>query len=140
MGTLLVKPWKNNNQYNSGYGKWYMIAHPNPILDVEVLAYHIALDSGVERTKVAEITRAIVKQIDELLCNGHAIRIPHLGLLKLGVTSKGEENATDFKAGKDIKDLHLILVPDKEIKKELKDMKFEKFFYEDALEKTKDKE
>jgi len=135
MGILRVKPVKNNNKYNAGYGKYYMIPHPNPTIDVEDLAYHISLDSGVERSKVAEITRAIVKQIDELLCNGHAIRIPHLGLLKLGVKSKGSETASGFKAGVEIQDIHMILLPNKEIKEELDKMRFEKFYYEDALAK-----
>ncbi len=135
MGILRVKPYLNNNQYNSAYGKWFMMPHPNPTLDVEDLAYHISMDSGVERSKVAEITRAIVKQIDELLCNGHAIRIPHLGLLKLGVKSGGAETASGFKAGVNIKDIHLNLHPDKEIKAEIDNMRFEKFYYEDATAK-----
>ena len=139
MGTLRVKPVKNNNQYSTSFGKWYMTPHPNPTLDVEDLAYHIGQDSGVERSKVAEITRAVVKQIDELLCNGHAIRIPHLGMLKLGAKSKGTTTVTEFKAGADIKNVHLILVPDKEIKSELKKMRFEKFYYEDALAKIEER-
>ena len=140
MGTIRVKPIQNNNSYSQAYGKWYMIPHLNNALSVDDLAYHINLDSNVERTKVAEISRAIVKQIDELLCNGHAIRIPHLGLLKLGVKSKGAETVTEFHAGKDIKNLHLILKPDKEIKAELKSLKFEKFYYEDALAKKETRE
>lgn len=140
MGTIRVKPVQNNNSYSNAYGKWYMTPHLNATLSVEDLGYHISLDSGVERSKVAEITRAIVKQIDELLCNGHAIRIPHLGLLKLGVQSKGADTVTDFHAGKEIENLHLILKPDKEIKAELKNLKFEKFYYEDALAKKEAQE
>lgn len=140
MGTIRVKPVQNNNSYSNAYGKWYMTPHLNATLSVEDLGYHISLDSGVERSKVAEITRAIVKQIDELLCNGHAIRIPHLGLLKLGVKSKGADTVTDFHAGKEIENLHLILKPDKEIKAELKNLKFEKFYYEDALAKKEAQE
>jgi len=135
MGTIRVKPVQNNNPYTSAYGKWFMQVLLNVALSVEDLAYHISLDSGVERSKVAEIARAIVKQIDELLCNGHAIRIPHLGLLKLSVKSKGAKTVSEFHAGKDIENLHLILKPDKEIKAELKKIKFEKFYYEDALAK-----
>ena len=140
MGTMRVKPVQNNNAYSSAYGKWYMQAFYDVTLNVEDLAYHISLDSSVERSKVAEITRAIVKQIDELLCNGHSICIPHLGLMKLGVRSKGELTVTEFNAGKDIKNLRLILVPDKEIKAELKNMKYEKFYYEDALAKKEARE
>lgn len=140
MGTIRVKPVQNKNTYSNAYGKWYMTPHLNGALSVEDLGYHISLDSGVERSKVAEITRAIVKQIDELLCNGHAIRIPHLGLLKLGVKSKGAKTVTDFHAGKEIENIHLILRPDKEIKSELKNLKFEKFYYEDALAKKEARE
>ena len=71
----------------------------------------------------------ITRQIEELLCNGHPIRIPHLGLLRLGVNSKRTETVSKFNAGTAIKNVHLNLLPDQEIKDELQKMKFEKVYY-----------
>lgn len=139
MSTIYVKPYRNNNISSTAYGKWFMQVHLNPPLTVEDVANHISLDSKVERTKVAEVTRAVVKQIEELLCNGHAISIPHLGVLKLGVTSVGAPSATEFSANRHIKDLYVLLRPDAEIKEALGKMKFEKFIYEDALKKQEER-
>lgn len=130
MGKIRVKPYKNNNEKSSAYGKWFMRVHLNTPFDVNDLADHIQSDSKVERTEVATTNSAVNKQIAELLCNGHPIRIPHLGMLKLGVSSKGTETVSEFNAGTDIKDIHIVLVLDPEIKKELKSLKFEKFYYD----------
>lgn len=56
--------------------------------------------------------------------NGHPIRVPHLGILKLGVSSKGAESIQEYNAHTDIKDLYVALVPDQEIKKGLHDLYF----------------
>lgn len=87
------------------------------------------MDSKVERSMVGSVNNAISRQIAELLCNGHPIKIPYLGTLKLGVHSKGEETAAKYNAGNDISNVHLVLVPDKEIKAELNGTnKFEKVY------------
>ena len=140
MGTIKVMPYQNNNPYSRAYRKWYMQTHLNVTLDVDELAYHISLDSNVERSRVSEVARAIVKQIDELLCNGHAIRIPHLGMLKLTAKSKGAEKVSEFNANREIEKLKLTLLPDKEIKQELKKIRFEKFYYEDPQSKEDSQE
>lgn len=130
MRILRVTPWQNTNDFTTGFGKWYMRAFYNKALDVDELAEHISKDSGVERTLVASITQAVVKQVGELLCNGHPIRVPHLGMLKLGVSSAGAATLEEFNARTHIKNLHIVLVPDAEIKQAIRKMKFEKFIPE----------
>ena len=89
MGTVFVTPYQNNNTKSPSYAKWFFrVFHTQTIYDSD-LEDHISLDSKVERSKVGIIDDAITKQIGELLCNGHPIRIPHLGLLKMSVNSKG---------------------------------------------------
>lgn len=128
MGSIRVVPTQNNNSYSSVYGQWFFRVFHNQPFDVVELAKHISNDSKVERAKVVSITQAVLKQIAELLCNGHPIRIPHLGMLKLGVSSKGADSIQEYNARTDIKDLHIVMVPDKEIKKALSEMKFIKYF------------
>ena len=121
MAIIRVTPYKNNNSKSLAFG--------NSVLDINDLANHMANDSKIERTMVANINSAITRQIVELLCNGHPIRIPHFGLLKLGVNSKGESTVSDFNAGSDIKNVHLLLQIDEELKQELSKIKFEKVYY-----------
>ncbi len=130
MGSIRVVPTQNNNSYSSVYGQWFFRVFHNQPFDVVELAKHISNDSKVERAKVVSITQAVLKQIAELLCNGHPIRIPHLGMLKLGVSSKGADSIQEYNARTDIKDLHIVMVPDKEIKQALREMKFIKYFTE----------
>lgn len=130
MGTVRVKPYQNTNVKSLAYGKWFMHTFLNSPIGIDELAEHMANDSKIERTLVATINSAINKQIAELLCNGHPIRIPHLGILKLGVNSKGTATVSEYNAASDIKNVHIVLLPDKEIKEELKKIKFEKFYYE----------
>lgn len=56
-------------------------------ISVEDLADHISADSRVERSKVAVITDSLIKQIREMVLNGHKIEIPHLGSFKPKIKS-----------------------------------------------------
>lgn len=57
-------------------------------ISVEDLAEHIAADSRVERSKVAVITDSLIKQIREMVLNGHKIVVPHLGSFKPKIKSE----------------------------------------------------
>lgn len=128
MSKIRVTPYQNKNEQTSAYLKWFMRVQQNPTIDIDDLATHIANDSKIERSMVATINEAITRQIGELLCNGHPIRIPHLGLLKLGVNSSGTDTVTDYNAGRCVKNVHLVLRPDAEILEEMKRIKFEKTY------------
>ena len=130
MGKVRVKPYQNKNMESRAYGKWFMRVFLNSKIDINELSNHIASDSKVERSEVVTVNSAVNKQIVELLCNGHPIRIPHLGMLKLGVHSKGTASLEEFNAGTHIKDIHIILVLDQEIKNELANLSFEKYYEE----------
>ena len=129
MGILKVKPVQNKNSKSRCYNKWYFRAHMNSTIDISDLAVHIANDSKIERSQVASVNNAVTRQISELLCNGHPIRIPHLGLLKLGSRSDGTTTVEEYNAGSAMKGVHLLIKPDDEIKAELRNLKFEKFYY-----------
>lgn len=126
MGKMRVTPYKNNSKMAKA-DKWYMRPHYDRKIDAEELIEHIVMDSRIERSLVDVVVRAIVKQISEELCNGHPIQIPYLGIMKLGVTSEGADSPEEYNATKHITDLHISLTPDKEIKKALKKISFEKY-------------
>lgn len=124
---MSVTPWQNNNSRSTTHKHWYVKPVYEQTFTTDELAEHIALDSGLERTTVNTIVAAVTKQIRELLCNGHPIRIPHLGLLKLGATSTGAATLEQFNANRNIKGLHIVLTPDKEIKQAISEMTFKKY-------------
>ena len=122
-----VIPWQNQNDFTTAFGKWFLKVFYDKTFDMDELVAHISKDSGVERSVVSACLQAIMKQIGELLCNGHPIRIPHLGLVKLGVTSAGAQTLEEFNARIHIKALYVNLVPDKEIKKAIANVNFVKY-------------
>lgn len=125
MGKIRVTPYINNSKFSEG--KWYMRVHYEPKIDMQELVRHIELDSKVENSIVEAVVLGIVKQMEELLYNGHPIRIPHFGLLKLGVNSEGVETVKEYNAGRHIKNLHITFRPDAEIKVALREIKFVKY-------------
>lgn len=127
MGSIRAEPYQNTNISSTAYGKWYFRPFYDQELDVEELARQIMLDSKLERSKVQTVVSAVIKQMREHLCNGKPIRVPHLGLLKLGVSSKGVATVQEYNAGTDIKNLRILLYPDSEIKAELRAMKYVKY-------------
>ena len=124
---IRVTPWQNQNDFTTAFGKWFVKVLYDKPFDMTELVAHIAKDSGVERGMVTACLQAIIKQIGELLCNGHPIRVPHLGLLKLGVASAGAQTLEEFNARIHIKNLYVNLVPDKEITKAIANVNFVKY-------------
>ena len=93
-------------------------------IDVNDLADHIAADSRIERSKIAVITDSLIKQITEMVLNGHAISVPHLGTFSPKIKSKlaPTENlidATSFVAKVNFR-------PSVELKRDLQSTRIEK--------------
>lgn len=93
-------------------------------IDVKDLADHIAADSRVERSKVSVITDSLIKQVEEMVLNGHPIRIPHLGILKPGLKSKVYDKALNV-TGSEMS-AKLMFIPSTEIKNDLKSIRIKK--------------
>lgn len=93
-------------------------------ISVEDLADHISADSRVERSKVAVITDSLIKQIREMVLNGHKIVVPHLGSFKPKIKSQLAINpesvdATSFSA-------KVRFTPSVELKRDLQAARIEK--------------
>lgn len=93
-------------------------------ISVEDLADHISADSRVERSKVAVITDSLIKQIREMVLNGHKIVVPHLGSFKPKIKSGLAVNpesvdATSFSA-------KVRFTPSVELKRDLQASRIEK--------------
>lgn len=139
MATVKIRLYRNNNQYNSGYKKFYGKVLHSTEIDVATLCAHVAMDSGVEQAQVAIIFDAIAKQMKEQLCNGHPIRVDGIGTFKIGVTSKGmsesdvkkiypkfdpeKEDIRKYLSARQVKKAHILFKPTEELKEMLRSVK-----------------
>lgn len=88
------------------------------------LATHIALDSQVERARVQVIIDSLLKQIQEMVMNGHPIDIPHLGRFKPALRSKQAINELYFDINQT--SVRVVFQPCRELKDDLKTVKLSK--------------
>ena len=93
-------------------------------ISVEDLADHISADSRVERSKVAVITDSLIKQIREMVLNGHKIIIPHLGAFKPKIKSNLAINPESVDASSFTAKVQFM--PSVELKRDLQASRIEK--------------
>lgn len=99
-------------------------------IDVNDLADHISADSRVERSKVAVITDSLIKQIREMVLNGHAIEVPHLGIFKPKIKSKMFATEEDMNADSFL--AKVTFRPCAELKRDLQSTRIEKVEVKDS--------
>lgn len=105
-------------------------------ISVEDLADHIASDSHVERSKVAVITDSLIKQIREMVLNGHSIKVPHLGTFKPKIKSELAPNPESIDASSFT--AKVTFTPSVELKRELQASRIEKVAIEDGGQPSED--
>lgn len=93
-------------------------------ISVEDLADHISADSRVERSKVAVITDSLIKQIREMVLNGHKIVVPHLGSFKPKIKSELAANPESVDAASFSAKVRF--TPSVELKRDLQASRIEK--------------
>lgn len=93
-------------------------------IDVNDLADHIAADSRIERSKIAVITDSLIKQITEMVLNGHSISVPHLGTFSPKIKSKLAPSSTLIDANSFVAKVNFS--PSVELKRDLQSTRIEK--------------
>lgn len=124
MGQIRIKLKKNNNISSKSYGLYYGYVEPYNTMTVDDLTDHVAMDSKIERSEVSEISHALLKQIKQLVCNGHSIEIPHFGTIRMGLESKPADSYAAYNASKHVKGAHIVFTPCTELKSEVRKVKF----------------
>jgi len=141
MGKIIIELYQNNNRKSDNYQFFYGRARKASPVDATTLSEHAASDSSIEASEIANIYDAQFKQIKELACNGHAIKLEGWGTFKISVSSKGiseaeiQERHPEYDPAKDdirkylsarqVKKARLLFIPCQEIKDALRSVKFE---------------
>ena len=84
MGTILFYPV--NDQRTTAIKKGYTL---RPLrlstIDEHELARHVEADSGIDHARVEYIMASVVKQLREMVLNGHKVELSELGTIGLTV-------------------------------------------------------
>ena len=141
MGKIIIKLYQNNNEKSDVYKQFFGRVHHATTIDKYTLGEYVAADSQVEASDVVAVYEAQFKQIQQMVCNGHAIQVEGLGVFKLSVSSEGvspeevqrrnpkydpqKDDIRDFLNARQVKKARLLFIPSKEIKEALRSVKFE---------------
>lgn len=141
MPKIVLELYQNNNEKSDNYKYFYGRARKTTNVDATTLSEHAANDSNIEASEIACTYDAQFKQIQELVCNGHAIKLDGWGTFKLTVSSKGvseadviarhpeydptKDDIRKYLSAKQVKKARLIFIPCQEIKDALRSVKFE---------------
>lgn len=90
------------------------------------LIEHAASDSGLSDSMVAAAFYAIVKQVKELMLNGHSIELGTLGTLRFSMSCKAAKTAEDVSAT-NVKTRRILIAPSKTLKQALDNVTFTGF-------------
>ena len=84
----------------------------------DVLVKHVAADSGMSEAACEGAIRSIMKQVEEMVLNGHTIHIKQLGTLKISFSAKAPLTSEEAGA-KQIHTRRLLYYPSSIIKDEI---------------------
>jgi predicted histone-like DNA-binding protein len=103
------------------------------------LIEHAASDSGLSDSMVAASFYAIVKQVKELMLNGHSIELGTLGTLRFSMRCKSAETIEDISAS-NVKTRRILITPSKTLKQALDNVTFTGFSANNDEEDTDETE
>lgn len=101
-------------------GKWYPRVEHYSTIKADELSRLAAEDSRIERSEVQYVTAAIVKQVIELVMNGHSIKVPELGTFSISAESATVDSWDDVRCDTMIRQLRLNLRVTDEMRQALK--------------------
>lgn len=121
-----VRFYAVNDQRSSAIKKGYSLRVGRlAVVDRHKLAEYVEMDSGIDRDRVEYLMAAVVKQIRQLVLNGHKVRLGRLGIIGLTCDGTGSDREEDVTVKKNVKSLRLTLRPSEELKTVMKGVKKE---------------
>lgn len=126
MGTIHLKTYQFNSESNPrSRGKWYPRIEHYSTISTKELCRLAAEDSHLEPSEVVYILSALVKQIEELVFNGHTIVIPELGTLSIAADTRTVESYDDVRCDTLIRQLRLNLRVTPQLREELRKVRLQ---------------
>ena len=97
---------------------WYTKSITYTKIGYDELVEHIAKDSGMSEAAVEGAVRSILKQVEEMVLNGHTICIKDFGTLKVSISAKAPEDP-DEAGAQQVYRRRLLYFPSERIREEI---------------------
>lgn len=121
---MKFKTFKRANPLKRSEVKFY--ARPNYIgtIKIDTLANEISKMCTLSTADVYAVIESLLLIFPRFLTNSMKIKLGDFGIFKISFSSLGKKKASDIKT-KDIRDVKVLFLPGKKLKRALKDMKFQ---------------
>ncbi len=109
-----------NDQRSTAIKKGYSL-RPRRLHTIESreLAEYAEQDSQIDRARVEYIMASVVKQIKEMVLNGHKVELGDLGVIGLTCQGTGSERQEDVSVKKNVKGLKVTFRPSLYLKEKM---------------------
>jgi predicted histone-like DNA-binding protein len=112
---LLYKLYKNKNTKSAAYGKWYAKTQHVGTVDIAKLAKIMQRNCTVKESDIRAVLVEMVETMRDQLQDSKCVKLDGLGTFKLGISTEGVEEAYDFNAGHDVKNIHVNFQPETKV-------------------------
>ena len=111
MGTLKYRLVQNQNEHQpEAYKKWYIRAVQDRTLSFDDFVQHMAdHNSPYSRGVIHGVLIDMLACLQELILDGKSVRLGELGLISLGISSKGVASVKDASVSEQVKGVHLLV-------------------------------
>ena len=112
----------------STFGKYKAVAVHYQTVDREMLLEGITNRCRVDKANTISVLLALADTVNDFLRQGHRVRLPEWGLMKLEIESDKVDDPKDFRPKKHIRGVRLHFIPESYKKSQplYADLKFEK--------------
>ena len=111
IGTLKYRLVQNNNEHQpTAYKKWYIRAVQDRTLEFDEFVQHMAdHNSPYSRGVIHGVLIDMLSCLQELILDGKSVRLGELGLISIGISSKGAQTVRDASVSEQVKGVHLLV-------------------------------
>ena len=100
---VLYKLQQDNRDTSQHKGEWYARAKMLDIIELDELAQLIQDNTTAKKADAQAVLTEMVEQMRALLKRSYAVRIPGLGIFKVGLKTSPAATAQEFTAAKNVK-------------------------------------
>ena len=112
MAKLIIKKYQNKMTDSPAFGLWYGRLVPQGTLQTDAICRHIAKHGSVYTSDVVKgVVEKFVNCFEELLLQGHKLKLDGLGTFYLTISTEGVPSADKFTLN-NVKALRVRFMPD----------------------------
>ena len=104
---VLYKLQQDNRENSTHRGMWYARAKMLDIIELDELAQLIQDNTTAKKADAQAVLTEMVEQMKGLLQKSYAVRIPGLGIFKIGLRTSPANTPKEFTAAKNVKGMRL---------------------------------